>query len=304
MLQRLNYQHLHYFWAVASEGSVTAAAATLRVSPSTVSVQLKALEAQFERALFERAGRGIRLTETGKVAFKYAESIFSTGRELENYLLGHQSAGAFRLDVGIAQMLPKLVTWTLIAPATRLEQPCHVVCREAQPAELISSLLLHQLDVVLTDVPLTGGTSVKLFNRLLGQSTVSFYARPALARRCRGDLAEALRTLPVLLPSAGTEMRRSLDAFFGQLGVHPLIAAEFDDLALLEVAGGEGLGLFPIPDVVSAQAEQRYRVKRVGTAHGVVERFYATSADRKIQNPAVHAIVGAAKALLTGKALA
>ncbi len=77
-MSRLNYHHLHYFWAVAKEGNLTRAALQLHVSQSALSTQIKQLEDQLGQALFTREGRVLQLTEAGRVALTYADTIFET----------------------------------------------------------------------------------------------------------------------------------------------------------------------------------------------------------------------------------
>ncbi len=93
-MQRLNYHHLHYFWAVAKEGNLTRAAARLHVSQSALSTQIKQLEEQLGQALFERQGRTLVLTAAGQLALSYAESIFTSGTELMALLRDGRRAGA------------------------------------------------------------------------------------------------------------------------------------------------------------------------------------------------------------------
>ncbi len=293
----LNYQHLYYFWAVAREGSVNAASRSMKVTASTVSVQIRKLEEEFEQKLFHRVGRGLQLTEVGRITFRFAESIFSTGRELEEFLQGQRDEGSMRLEIGVAPVLPKLVTWRLLEPATQMEEPCHVVCREESPSELVEDLLLHQLDVVISDVPLKAATG-RLYNHLLGESYVSLFAAPDLVKRYQAGFPASLDRAPFVLPSAGTELRRSMDTWFSKNKIQPHVVAEFDDLALLKVAGEHSLGIIPIPDSVRDEAMRHYNVECLGTADGVVERFYVVSADRQIEHPAIVAIVSGAREFL------
>ena len=297
-MRKLNYQHLLYFWTVAREGSIVAAARELNVTSPTISIQLKALEAQFDRQLFERVGRGLRLTDVGRIAFRYADSIFSTGRELEGFLDGRRTGASLRLDIGIATFLPKLVAWELIEPATKLDEFCHIVTHEAGSRELVTELMLHQLDLILSDVPLDGGSELNLFNHLLGESAISFFGSAALAAEAKPDFPNSLERVGVLLPSTGTEMRRTLDAWFSRHRVEANIVAEFDDLSLLKVAGEHGLGVFPAPDTVAEVAVKHYGVEKIAVADGVFERFYAVSMERQFDHPAVAAIVGGAGAFL------
>ena len=78
----LNYHHLRYFWAVAHEGNLTRTAQRLNLSQSALSVQIKQLEDRLGHALFERRGRQLHLTEAGRIALDYADTIFGAGQEL------------------------------------------------------------------------------------------------------------------------------------------------------------------------------------------------------------------------------
>lgn len=299
MQHQLNYQHLYYFWTVGREGGITAAGRALRLSSATISVQVRQLEAHYEQQLLRRVGRGVKLTEVGHVVFRYADSIFSVGQELEDYLEGRPGGGPLRLDVGVAPVLPKLVTWRLLEPVYSLPEPCHVVCREESPEALVSDLLLHQVDVVLSDTPLGGDGGARLFNHPLGSSKVAIVATQQLASGYSAGFPQSLDGAPFLLPVTGTAMRRSLDSWMGREGIRPRIVAEFDDGALLKVAGAHGLGCFPVPSVVLDDAEDQYGVTSLGLAAEVEESFYAVSAERQIAHPAVEAIASAARSLLS-----
>src|SRR3954447_19627853 len=96
----LNYNHLYYFWMVAREGTVVRASEELMVSQPTVSIQLKELEASLGARLFDRLGRRLVLTESGKIAFNYANEIFSLGRDLMNALDEQPAGRPLKLAVG------------------------------------------------------------------------------------------------------------------------------------------------------------------------------------------------------------
>ena len=81
-MSRLNFHHLHYFWAVAREGNLTRAAEKLHVAQSALSKQIRVLEDQLGQPLFARVGRTLKLTEAGQLALGYADSIFASGSEL------------------------------------------------------------------------------------------------------------------------------------------------------------------------------------------------------------------------------
>src|SRR3954467_1314632 len=123
----INYNHLYYFWMVAREGGMVRAAEELMVSQPTVSFQVKELETALGRRLFDRVGRGLRLTEAGRVAFNYANEIFSLGQELLNALEHHPAGAVLRLAVGVLDVIPKPLARQLIAPALLLPQPVRLL---------------------------------------------------------------------------------------------------------------------------------------------------------------------------------
>ena len=172
----LNYHHLLYFWTVARVGSVGGASDELRLTQATVSAQLKALEEALGEKLFRRAGRGLALTDTGKLVFRYADEIFSLGQEMMGALQGRPEGKLARLTVGVADVMPKLVAYQLIEPALRLQDTYRIVCREGTNAELLPALAVHDLDVVLTDAPVEPGMNVKAFHHLLVECDVLLFA--------------------------------------------------------------------------------------------------------------------------------
>ena len=123
----LNYHHLLYFWVTAREGRIVKASAVLNLTPPTFSGQISALEESLGEKLFEKSGRGLALTEMGKVVLGYADEIFTLGSELRETLRGRPTSRRPRLVVGIADVVPKLVAFRLIEPAFRLPQQIEVV---------------------------------------------------------------------------------------------------------------------------------------------------------------------------------
>ena len=291
----LNYHHLLYFWTVVREGTVAAAAERLHLAQPTISSQLKKLERSVATPLLVRSGRTLRLTETGQLVYRYADEIFSLGRELTDALQGRPTGQPLRFTVGIPDVLPKLIVYRLLRSAFQMPSPMHLVCREGKYNDLLTRLASHELDLVLSDVPAGAAVSVRVFSHLLGKCGVSFFGAPAMARRCRRRFPDSLAEAPLLLPPSGTSLRRMLDQWFDEQGLHPQVFAEFEDSALLKVFGQEGLGLFPAPAALQMEIQRQYRVKLVGTIEDLQETYYAISAERRIKHPAVLAITEAAR---------
>ena len=299
-MEWLNYHHLLYFWVVACHGSVTRAAAELRLAQSTVSTQLRTLENMLGEKLFARTGRRLVLTDVGRLVFRYADEIFGLGRELLETVKGRPTGQPMRLTVGIADAVPKLIAYRLLGPALTGAEPVRIICREDKPDRLLAQLAVHGLDLVLSDAPIGPTTKVRAFNHLLGECGVTFFAAPALARTCRRGFPRSLGGAPMLLPTDNTALRRSLDDWFESEDIRPRVASEFEDSALLMAFGQAGMGLFPAPSAIERQVRSQYGVVVVGRLDTVRERFYAISGERRLKHPAVVAISEAARQRVFG----
>jgi LysR family transcriptional activator of nhaA len=294
-MEWLNYHHLYYFWIVAREGTIAAAGQELGLAPSTISEQIHQLERSLNQKIFKRSGRRLVLTDVGQVVFRFADEIFTLGRELSDFVQGRPTGRPMRLNVGIADVVPKLVTRKLLEPALRIPEKIHLICREDRPERLLADLALHQLDVVITDSPVGPDARVRAFNHLLGECGVVFFGAPALAQRLRPDFPRSLHGAPFLLPTSESVLRRMLDQWFDTREMRPDVVAEFEDSALLKVFGQGGMGVFPGPEVVAEEVCRQYGVEVIGQADGLRERFYAVSVERKLKHPAVVAISEAAR---------
>ncbi len=297
-MQRLNYHHLHYFWLSAREGSVTAAAKKLRLAQPTVSEQIRLLEDTIGRPLFERKGRGLTLTDTGRTVFEYAEEIFGLGRELLDVLEGGRPERRRKLLIGLTDALPKLIVHRLLEPALGLPEPLQLVCREERIERLLAELSIHAIDMVLSDSPLTDRGSVRAFNHLLGESTISFFATPVLKKRIKGRFPRSLEGAPILVPTAGSPLRVALESWWQTQRIQPTIVGEFDDPALAMAFGHAGVGVFTAPTAIEGEVSEQYGVSVVGRTEAIRERFYVISPERRIRHPGVAAVVASARELL------
>src|SRR4051812_43213807 len=283
----LNYNHLYYFWIVAREGSISRAAEELMVSQPTISIQIKDLETAVGQPLFDRVGRGLQLTEAGRIALNYANEIFSLGQEMSN-ALEHQPAGrTLKLSVGILDVIPKVVVRQILDPALHLPEPVRLICREDKADRLLTDLAARRTDVVLSDAPIGTAVQMEGFNHLLGESGTSFFATRELAARVKKRFPKTLNGAPILPPTGHTQVRRSLNLWFDAKRIHPVVTGEFDDSSLMFWFGQSGAGVFPAPSIMEAKVQHDFGVRLVGRAADVRERFYAISLEAKPKHVAV-----------------
>lgn len=283
----LNYHHLLYFYTVAREGSVARAAEVLHLTQSTISTQVRALETALAQRLFERRGRGLALTDAGRLAFHYAEEIFTLGREFQDVLGGRPSGRPSRLSVGVTDAVPKLIAFRLLEPLRHLPIPPALVCRDDAPDALLASLAAHELDLVIADAPPGPGSAVRVYAHPLGDSDVTVFGTPDLAARYRRRFPRSLQGAPFLLPTEQAALRRHLDQWFDAHQIRPDLQGQFADSALLKTFGQAGVGLFAAPTAIAAEVKRQYGVRTVGRIGEVRETFYAITAERKVKHPAV-----------------
>src|SRR3954454_9260555 len=294
-MESLNYHHLHYFWRVVRSGGISQAARELHVSSPAVSAQLRELQEFLGEPLLVRSGRRLVLTEMGRTVYDYAEDIFSLGRELLDTVRNRPTGRPIRVDIGVADVLPKMIAQWLIEPALNLRESVRIVCREATSDQLIARLATLELDVVRSDSPADAGRNARAYNHLLGESGMTFVGIGPVMKHVRGKLPHCLSGVPMLLPTDNTALRRDLDFWFETKGVHPQVAGEFEDYALLRAFAQSGTAIFPVPSVFIRELRKQDKVIRIGSTKDVKLRFFAISAERKIKHPAVVAICESAR---------
>ncbi len=286
----INYKHLRYFWVVAKEGSIARASKLLHLTPQTISGQITLLEESMDVMLFERIGRGLVLTEAGQMALSYADEIFHLGLELKEVLRGQLSGRPLQFNVGITEVVPKLIAYRLLEPALQLPEQVYISCREDKLNNLLADIAVHKLDMILTDSPIPPGMNVRAFNHLLGECGVSFFAAKHQAITYQDNFPHSLDGAPMLLPSDDTTLYSSLLQWFEQIKVIPIAVGTFDDSALMKAFGQAGVGIFSAPTVIEKEVQQQYSVETIGRTGEVRECFYAISAERKLKHPAVLAV--------------
>lgn len=302
-MNHMNYKHLYYFWTVMRTGSIARASTQLHLTPQTLSGQIKQLEERLGKPLLRKLGRGLEPTDTGRMVQRFADDIFSLGAALQEALqAGQEGTGQGSFRVGIVNSVPKSIACHVLEPALTTAERTRLICVEGKLTPLLAELAVHRLDLVVSDVPMPAGLSVKAFTHLLGRTGVCFFASPQLLRRegltlrqARSRFPASLGGLPWLMPSFDSVLRPRLDAWLADQGVAPSVVAEFDDGALTKAFGRQGFGVFTGPAILAHEIEAQYQVVQVGAVENLMEEFYAISLERRISNPAVAAITDAAR---------
>ncbi len=296
----LNYHHLYYFWRIAREGSLSRAADELKLTHSTLSAQLRALESRLGTELFERRGRRLVLTPRGEQVASYADEIFRLGGELMDAAALGGASKRISLRIGVLPDLPKTVAYRLFRPALDLEQYRPLVVHQGPLPRMLEELASGRLHMVLSDTA-PEVSSHKAFAHLLGASGILLYGTPKLAKPARSRFPSSLDGQPLLLPTQPSSLRRQIERWFVERGVRVSVEGEFEDAGLMRTAGLNGHGIFPVREALKGEVEDARKVEVIGKLDGVEERYYVVSTERRVRHPAVSAIVEEARRVLGRK---
>ncbi len=291
----INFKHLHYFWVTAKQGGIIKASESLHITPQTISGQISLLEEQMNVDLFTKVGRNLELTETGRMVLSYADEIFSLGGELEQSVKTASTDRTQILRVGIADAVPKSIAYRLLEPAMSLQDPVRFICKENSLASLLGELALHKLDVIIADGPIPQHFGVRGYNHQIGECGVSFMASAKLAKTLEGEFPDCLTGAPLLIPSDVSLSQIQLLQWLEAHRLHPTITGEFDDIALMEVFGQAGAGVFMVPSAIADEVANQYQVQIIGVSEEIREQFFVITAEKHLTSPALTAINDAAK---------
>lgn len=289
----LNFRHLLYFWAVAREGSITRAAETLGLSVQAISTQLSQLDAQLGQVLLVPRGRGLTPSESGRLVLGYADQIFQLGTELKE-ALATAHAPQRRLAVGLTDAIPKLVAYRLLEATLLPPIDCRLACREGELDDLVTDLALHRLDLVLSHRPVAPSANLKVYSHSFGRLEIALYGSESVWLKFSEGFPQNLNHAPMLLPMPENPLRHAIEEWFRKRGLALQVRAEFSDSALLKTFGRAGTGLFAAPLALSEELWNQHSVRPIGTLDGVSEECFAISTERRIQHPALQAILDSA----------
>jgi len=290
-MRDLNYNHLRYFWAVAHDGNLTRTAERMAVSQSALSTQIRKLEERLGHPLFEREGRRLVLTEAGRIALDHSDSIFATGDELLD-VLRETGRARHAVRIGALATLSRNFQIGFVQPLLH-RADVELVLRSGSAAELMQALAALQLDVVLANRPPARDAITPYLAHKIAEQRVSLIGQPGIA----GDtsLAALLATQPLVLPTLESSVRAAFDALAATLGVHPQIAAEVDDMALMRLLAREGVGLAVLPPIVVQDELAAGSLVEFDQLPQVTESFYAVTLERRFPNPLVAELLRAAR---------
>lgn len=282
-MSRLNFHHLHYFWAVARSGHLTRTAEQLHVSPSALSAQIRQLEDQLGQSLFTRQGRSLELTEAGRIALAYAENIFETGNELLATLREGRRRTRQAIRIGAVATLSRNFQEAFVKPLLARDD-VELILQSGTLADLLVRLGAHNLDLVLSNRRVYADVQHPWRCQRIARQQVSLVGKP---RKKRKPFAfpQDLQDLPLLLPGPESDIRAGFDLLCEEQGLAVQLLAEVDDMALLRVLARAATAAAVVPRVVVRDELRSGVLEEYCALPSLFEDFFAISVKRQFQHP-------------------
>ena len=291
-MEWLNYHHLFYFYTVAKEGSVSRAAEKLRVSQPSISAQIKTFEETSGQQLFVKKGRGLIMSDFGKLLFADAEKIFFLGSEVIRKMKEGVAQGGSFLSIGVIDSIPKVLVSNVVSNFLKHSPNNRAYCREGPIEYLLSLLVEGKLDLILADTRSPSYIKIKVHSHLLGKTKLAIYGHSSQAP------FQTNKTMPFILPINNSGVRNMFEKWVEEQKIKHTVVAEVEDSALLKLLVSKGHGLMCETAAVEFDLWQRYKIKKFETINKELT-YYAITMDRKIRSDYVNIFVDLVKKSLT-----
>ncbi len=263
-MDRLNFNHLFYFYIVAKEGSIKEAASKIHVSQPTISDQIKLLEEHFDCTLFDRKNRSLSLNRQGKLALEYAEKIFDLSKEVTSRLRNKVSLPKSSVDIGISQSLSHYYLFDTIEPLFEQDK-YSVKIKDDQRHLLLADLEEGNLDVVFTDTLEQVSPQWEVFELGFERTFAVCHKKLKKKKSFPGSLNE----IPFFHYTSSSSIKYQIDLYFSKNGLTPKMIGEADDVDLFQIIVDKGFGFVIVPEV----AKNRFCMNKNVVSLGEIEEL-------------------------------
>ena len=287
-MTHLNYHHLNYFRMVARTGNLTRAAQQLNVSQSALSTQIRQLEAQLGQALFDRQGRRLVITEAGRIALGYAETIHASGSELLSTFRDGVLQVRQVLRIGAVATLSRNFQESFVEPLLGRGDVTLVLQSGSLP-EMLARLAAHSLDLVLSNQRVHADSLHHGQCRRIARQQVSLVGRPRSAAT-PFRFPDDLQGLNLILPSPQSELRAAFDLLCEQYKLRITALAEVDDMAMVRVLARASAAPAVVPTVVVRDELRDGTLQEYCRLPNLWENFFAINVKRQYQHPLIEGL--------------
>lgn len=243
-MDKINFNHLYYFYLVAREGSIKNAADKVHVTQPTISDQLRLLEEYFDAKLFERKNRSLFLTKEGRLALSYAEKIFDMGADLTYRLRNKIEVPKANLDVGITHFMSHYFLYDKILPLFEQDN-VSVRIKEGDRRHLLADLEEGKIDILFTDNKDSLSSTMSSYRVGINKT---FAVGHKKFRKHKKDFPHKLDEIPFFNYTNESFFKYEIELFFTKYGLNPKIIGEADEIDLFQVVTDKALAFTIVPE--------------------------------------------------------
>jgi LysR family nitrogen assimilation transcriptional regulator len=288
----MELRQLEYFIAIAETGAFSRAAVRLSVAQPILSRQIKALEQELGVELYHRTGRGIVLSEAGKILEQHARGVLETTAGAKRALGALGSAPSGKVTIGMPPSVGAVLTTSLVREFRAEFPKVSLGVMEGFSGHVLEWLTTGRIDVaVLYNAP---RTSTLVSDPLLTDELILLGPVRDPANAGRGEVQAArLAELPLILPSRPHGLRVLVDEFLSRIGVTPNVQVEIDAMpsTLSLVESGIGYTILSYSCVHHLVSAGRIRTWSLVNPSMTRTLVVATSTQRPVTK-AARALVG------------
>lgn len=257
-----NFNHLYYFHAVASEGSLAKAAQRLRITEPTISAQIRQLEGFIGHRLFHRSAQGMRLTAKGEYVFEHTSLMFRASQRMLQGLKPKAAPEPRSLAIGVAASVANTLAARTFVPL--LSDGVLVQIRHGDEDFLLRDLLSRDIDILLGDHAPVGSRERRLVAEEIARPALVVVAPRSLATRVK-TFPRDLGKIPFILYPPRCRYRWEIERTFDEHGIEARILGETEDLGIMLACVQAGVGAAIIPQIQVESVLGNKRVVVLGT---------------------------------------
>ena len=233
-----NFNHLYYFHVVASEGSLAKAAQRLRVTQPTISAQIRQLEQVVRHRLFERSGRGMRLTSKGAYVAEYTSIMFRASQRMIQGLQPKASPAPKSLAIGVASSVTNALAARTFVPLLTSDVVLQI--KHGEQEDLLRQLMGRDIDILLGDKATIGGRERRLVVEEIFRPTFVAIAPRSFAQKVKA-FPHDLGRVPLMLYPASSRHRWEIERYLGDHSVEPNVIGETEDVGIMLACVNAGI---------------------------------------------------------------
>jgi len=236
----MELRSLTYFVRIAELGSITRAAAHLRVAQPALTRQVQRLEEELGTPLFSRINRGVRLTEAGQRLFDGAIRILRDVERTSDEIRAHDAFPSGRIILGITPTLCPVLAPELFARMRQQFPKIELKIVHAGMVRLEEMLIDGRIDLALLSELSRSRTVV---STRLAEEEMVLVTKPGARAPGVVTAAELRRTSLIL----GDGLRAAMDALLAGLGIELKVEIELNDHETIRRMVQQGVGASILP---------------------------------------------------------